>query len=394
MRISLLTLLLLLTSASSWAQITINDFEVDGIHYSPYGYNTSIVIPHHPTAVIKPVGENVYSGDIVIPSTVTYQGFTFKVITIAERAFHNNNYIEWVKGLASFAVPHHTSPTDNSSLTSVIIPNSVRLIEKEAFEGCTGLTTISIPNSVTTIGERAFSGCSGLESIVVAEDNTAYDSRDTCNAIIETLSNTLISGCKNTIIPNSVTTIVVAAFSNCSSLISITIPSSVTKIDTYAFSNCSSLTSITIPNSVTAIGTQAFDGCSSLTSVTIGNSVTTIGTQAFSKCSGLKDVYCYAERVPTTGVSIFYGVALSSATLHVPAASIKEYSTTKPWSFFGQIVALTDADGIEQVASYERNPTFTNPTVYDLNGRRTMKMQKGINLLRNADGRVKKVLRK
>ena len=371
MRISLLTLLLLLTSASSWAQIIINDFEVDGIHYSPYGYNTSIVIPHHPTAVIKPVGENVYSGDIVIPSTVTYQGFTFKVITIAERAFHNNNYIEWVKGLASFAVPHYTSPTDNSSLTSVIIPNSVRLIEKEAFEGCTGLTTISIPNSVTTIGERAFSGCSGLESIVVAEDNTAYDSRDTCNAIIETLSNTLISGCKNTIIPNSVTT-----------------------IDTYAFSNCSSLTSITIPNSVTAIGTQAFDGCSSLTSVTIGNSVTTIGTQAFSKCSGLKDVYCYAERVPTTGVSIFYGVALSSATLHVPAASIKEYSTTKPWSFFGQIVALTDADGIEQVASYERNPTFTNPTVYDLNGRRTMKMQKGINLLRNADGRVKKVLRK
>lgn len=347
MRISLLTLLLLLTSASSWAQIKINDFEVDGIHYSPYGNGTSIVIPL-PIAVIKPVGENVYSGDIVIPSTVTYQGVTCKVITIAERAFHNNNYIEWVKGLASFAIPHYTSPTDNSSLTSVIIPNSVGLIEKEAFEGCTGLTTISIPNSVTTIGERAFSGCSGLESIVVAEDNTAYDSRDTCNAIIETLSNTLISGCKNTIIPNSVTT----------------------------------------------IGERAFYNCSGLTSIVIPNSVTTIGEYAFSKCSGLKDVYCYAERVPTTGFSIFDGVALASATLHVPAASIKEYSTTKPWSIFGQIVALTDADGIEQVASYKSNPTFTNPTVYDFNGRRTMKMQKGINLLRNADGRVKKVLRK
>jgi len=91
-------------------------------------------------------------------------------------------------------------------------------------------------------------------------------------------------GVKRIIVGDSVTTIGEYAFSNCSSLTSVTIPNSVTTIKEYAFSNCSSLTSVTIPNSVTTIGDNAFNGCSSLTSVTIPNSVTTIGGWAFSEC--------------------------------------------------------------------------------------------------------------
>ncbi|MDE5787093.1 MAG: leucine-rich repeat domain-containing protein, partial [Bacteroidaceae bacterium] len=189
---------------------------------------------------------------------------------------------------------------------------------------------------------------------------------------------------------NSVTTIVSGTFRDCSSLTSVTIPNSVTAIGPLAFYCCSSLTSVTIPNSVTTIDSEAFRNCSSLNSITIPNSATTIGFRAFSSCNSLKDIYCLADSVPNTKSDVFYGVEQSSATLHVPASSIQAYSTTSPWSGFGNIVAIGEGDGIEQLTS----ETFTNPTAYDLSGRRTANKQKGINLLRNAEGRVKKVLRR
>ena len=256
---------------------------------------TSITIPNSVTSI----GMRAFSGCSGLTSITIPNGVT----SIEESAFNG------CKSLTSITIPNSVTSIGFSafaycsSLTSITIPNSVTSIGTCAFEYCSGLTSITIPNSVTSIGNRAFSHCAALTSIVVEESNTMYDSRENCSAIIETASNTLIAGCQNTIIPNSVTSIGDGAFYGCSSLTSITIPNSVTSIGGSAFWDCSSLTSVTIPNSVTSIGEEAFRNCSGLTSVTIPNSVTSIGDYAFNNCSSLtKPVYnahCFAY-MPTS----------------------------------------------------------------------------------------------
>ena len=148
------------------------------------------------------------------------------------------------------------------------------------------------------------------------------------------------SGLTSVTIPNSVISIGEMAFIDCSRLTSVTIPNSVTIIADEAFWGCSSLTSITIPNSVTRIGEAAFFQCKGLTSVTIPNSVKSIGGSAFKYCSKLENVYCYAEKVPSTHATAFEESYIEYSTLHVPGSSLSLYQATAPWSGFGTIKAL------------------------------------------------------
>ena len=174
----------------------------------------------------------------------------------------------------------------------------------------------------------------------------------------------------------SVTSIGGSAFYYCSGLTSVTIPNSVTSIGSSAFYDCSGLTSVSIPNSVTSIGSYAFSACSGLTSVTIGSGVKTIESYSFANCPELLDVYCHAEKVPSTSTSAFNSSNYSNATLHVPAGSIESYKSTEPWSGFGNIVALTEEEtGIDELKG-ENGKVKTD--LYDLSGRRVQKAQKGI----------------
>ena len=161
-----LTLLLLPLAVSAAVNI-------DGIYYN---LNSDVK-----TAEVTYRRNFSYSGDLVIPSLVNYGGVDYSVTSITN-----------------------------------------------AFSNCTELTSIKIPSSVTSISAGLFQGCTNLASIIVDEENTVFDSRDNCNAVIRTASNILISGCKSTTIPNGITTIGQKAFLNCSGLTSITIPNSVT----------------------------------------------------------------------------------------------------------------------------------------------------------------------
>lgn len=186
------------------------------------------------------------TGSLSIPERVSHNGATYSVTSIGDMAFNGC-----------------------SGLTSVTIPNSVTKIGCYAFNGCSGLTSISIPNSVNSISYAAFADCSGLTSVSVDAGNAYFDSRNNCNAIIETATNKLICGCKSTIIPNSVTTIGRFAFCRCSGLTGVTIPNSVTEIEMWAFDGCKDLLEVTIPSSVTEIGFEVFANCSGLTSMTV-----------------------------------------------------------------------------------------------------------------------------
>ena len=291
---------------------------------------TTITIPNSVTSISNGVFTQCGLTSVTIPDSVK---------SIDVNAFSGCINLTSIKISNSIKIIHSDVFSFCSKLTSITIPDSVTSISSNAFSYCGSLTSITIPDSVTSISSNAFSNCSSLTSIKVDEGNTVYDSRNNCNSIIETSTNTLIIGCQTTVIPDSVTSIGDDAFYKCSGLTSIVIPDSVTSIGDHVFYNCSGLTSITvdennpiydsrdncnaiietakneliigcqntiIPNSITSIGNGAFAYCSNLTSIVIPDSVTNISSNAFSGCINLTSIVI-PDSVTSIGYYTFFG---------------------------------------------------------------------------------------
>ncbi len=314
----------------------INGLPVTKIDYDAF-YNctslTSITIPNSVTIIGDRAFCNCISlTSIEIPDSVT---------TIVSSAFLNCTSLTSIElpdsvteigpsvfsrctSLTSIEIPDsvtsigHGAFSNCTSLTSIEIPASVTTIVMSAFSNCTSLTSIEIPASVTAIDWNPFSGCSSLASITVDVNNEVYHSKDNC--LIETATNKLIAGCKNSTIPNYVTT-----------------------IGFYAFAGCSALTSIEIPDSVTSIGRSAFSNCTSLTSIEIPDSVTIIVLGAFYACDFLTDIYCQAESQPkgwdkdwldNCSATVHWGTTATEPNPINPGSSFKQWYFEEPIVIF------------------------------------------------------------
>lgn len=244
-------------------------------------------------------------------------------------------------GLTSIIIPENVKGLSRQAfmecghLTSITLPDGLSGIGEDCFNGCDKLTSITLPLSLSAIAKNAFQNCSSLttvtfnskiidsewfshnvyfiDTIIIGEDveeieansfkyfmylasitinpnNKKYDSRNNCNAIIETESNKLIAGCKNTVVPDGIISIGDFAFNQCIGLTTLNLPNSVTSIGEYAFYRCTGLTTLNLSQGLTSIGQYAFYNCIPLTSLTIPEGVTRIETCAFEGCTNLSSI--------------------------------------------------------------------------------------------------------
>lgn len=257
---------------------------------------------------IKSIGnyafEHCYNLESVdIPNSVTEIGigafkecYSLKTIVLPkylrsiERAmFGNCSSLESIKMPSSLMEIGNCAFRSCKSLKSFTIPSTVKNIGADAFRQCTSLTSIYIPSSVASLSGNVFGDCTNLKIIQVSKLNIYYKSPSDCNAIIETASNTLITGCKHTTIPDCVVQIGEAAFFG-SKIQCITIPETVKIIREYAFTCCSELSEINIGNGVHRILGCAFSNCRSLQFISIGSGLTNIDIHAFAGCNSLKSI--------------------------------------------------------------------------------------------------------
>ena len=316
-----LLLVILLGFHSAWA----HDVEVDGGYY-----NLSLAFK---TASVTYKGsshnsfDNEYSGDIVIPETITVGAVNYRVTSLGEWSFFKCN------GLTSVTIPNSVTSFGRNcfsfctGLTSFTIPNSVKSLGENCFSGCTSLTSITIPNSVKSIGYGCFADCTSLTSVSIPNSvtNMGMECFFNCSSLIS--------------IAPPVSNLGLHFFYRCSSLTSIIIPSSVTSLEKFCFSGCSSLTSMTIPSSVKSLGEECFSGCTGLTSIAIPNSVNSLGDGCFNSCSNLASLIMFSTTPPTAEDSIFARSPLTS--IYVPNDEAKAlYQETTPWNNY-EIVTLT-----------------------------------------------------
>lgn len=286
----LVILLCMIETKASAYDFAVENADGVSIYYNYINNGTELEVTYESSKYY-----NSYRGVVVIPDEVNYMNRTRSVTSIGDCAFYG------CSGLTSIIIPNSVKAIGSwafyncKGLTSITIPNSVTTLVDGAFRGCSGLTSITIPKSVTTIGWGGLlAGCSGLESIIVENGNTQYDSRDGCNAIINKTYNSIVAGCKNTIIPNSVTQITIWAFYGCG------------------------LSSITIPKDVIFIGDEAFGGCDM--------------SEIISKIENPFDI----------NTNTFSTNTFMNATLYVPRGTINKYKSTEGWKNFVFIEESTE----------------------------------------------------
>lgn len=329
--------------------VNAHDAEIDGIYYN--------LVSKLKQASVTYQGTNersaAYSGEVVIPSTIVYEGATYDVTSIGSSAFYDCTGLTSVtipssvttigefafhscRRLTSLNIPEGVTSIDDGvfmeckCLTSISIPSSVTSISDFLFSDCSGLTSLTIPEGVTSIGKYAISGCCALTSLTIPEGVTS----------IGVYAFAGCSGLTSVTIPSNVTNIGSNTFYNCSGLVAVTIPEGVTSIGEYAFSGCSALAAVTIPLSVAGIGGRAFEGCTGLISITIEGRPSISSSRIFANCSELLDVYCYSETPPVVNSSLFEGSYIDHATLHVPSVALGLYAANPVWSSFKEIVTI------------------------------------------------------
>ncbi len=271
---------------------------------------------------IAEVAENSLnkSNTITIPSEVTYNGENYTVEKINENAFIS------------------------SSMTSVEIANSVKSIGWQAFCNCSKLEKVKIGSGVSFMGGDVLSDCSNLSYIDISKDNKFYDSRNNCNAVIETETNTLWYASNNTIIPNTVLVIQSGAFEGLKNITSLNIPSSVQTIGRWGVAYCEQLKEVTIGDGMESIGQQAFESDNNLKVVYIGKGIKKIDWGAFGKCPNIEDIYINAETPPSATNGAFVDSHIEYTTLHVPSSAIENYKNIEPWKNFKEIVSIAGND--------------------------------------------------
>lgn len=262
----------LVTAALLLCSIVANahDFVVDGIYYKiTSSTNLTVEVTYQGSSYSTYADE--YSGEVVIPTTVTYGGSTYSVTSIGDYAFHSCK-----------------------KLTSVVISEGVTSVGDFAFNSCSGLFHITLPKSLQSVGDYAFGSCNNLVEVSISNIEAwcavVFDSY--YSNPLELAGNLYLNGTlvNKLVIPEGVTSIGERAFSGCTSLTSVSIPTGVTSIGDAAFYGCAKLASVSIPTSVTNINNSTFYGCAKLTSVTIPEGVTSIGSRAFYRCSELSSI--------------------------------------------------------------------------------------------------------
>ncbi|MBO4840252.1 MAG: leucine-rich repeat protein [Bacteroidaceae bacterium] len=366
-------------------------------------YLYSITIPESVTAIGKGAFDwcRRLSSIIISGSVTTIGDETFRFcsnlssVTIPEGVTSiGNDAFYGCSKLSSVAIPESvTSIGDDAfsgcwNLSSITISKNVTNIGYRAFLNCSRLSSITIPKKLTNIGDEAFNFCGRLNSIVVEEGNSVYDSRNGCNALIETATNTLIRGCKNTTIPEDIVCIGNYAFSTCRDLATVNIPIGVTTIGNSAFSSCYDLASIAISKNVTSVGSDAFsecdlasivveegnpvydsrNGCNALIETStntlilgckntvIPESVTSIGDNAFWRCHDLASI-TIPENVTTIGYEAFSDCGLNSITIP------KSVTYIGPRAFFACPITSVDVSDSVMTIGYEaflNTPWFEN----------------------------------